>query len=120
MVKWFYDKDGSAVVFQHEDMLLSKTGKRLCWIYRGSIYGLRTGKHIGWFEDDKVFDSDNRVLLFDRYASGLPYKPAIGSIPGTPGIPGKPGKPGFGGIPGRPGRCGFSHYDSIDYFIDNQ
>lgn len=119
-MEWFYDKNGQAVMFQYGDRLISRSGDNLCWIIDEYIYSLRSGRHIGWFEDGKIYDINNRVLAFLRNANNLPYKPGLGGIPGTPGIPGKPGMPGRSGIHGRPGYSGFSNYDVIDYFLSNQ
>lgn len=120
-MEWFYDKNGKAVCFLYQGMLISYSGNRLCWIYNDSVYGIKSGKHIGWFEEGKIFDSNNRVIAFLKNVNGLPYKPGFHGIPGTPGLPGIPGKPGFGGKPGRPvySSC-FSSYDIIEYFNNNQ
>lgn len=121
MSEWFYDKNGCAVLFRYDDRLISKSGQNLCWIINGCLYSLRGGRHIGWFEDGKIFDIDNGVLAFSRDANNLPYRPGIGGTPGTPGIPGKPGRPGIGGRCGRPRYHGYSGVCNVlDYFLKNQ
>ena len=119
-MEWFYDKHGQAVFFKYDDRLISKQGANLCWIFGNYVYSLNNGRHIGWFEDRKIYDIENGILAFLRGTSGLPYTPGIGGTPGTPGIPGKPGRPGLGGVYGRPGYHGFSKYETLDYFIGNQ
>ena len=119
-LNWFYDKNGNAVMFLYTDMLISKNGDILCWIHNGSIYGIESGKHIGWLEEDRVYDANNNLLVFEKSAKGLPYMPGLGGTPGVPGIPGKPGRPAFKGIPAKPSRGGFSNYDPIDYFKNNK
>ncbi|MCQ2799777.1 MAG: collagen-like protein [Bacilli bacterium] len=119
-MEWYYDKSGNPVMYIYGDMFISSEGKWLCWIYNGSIYGLKSGKHIGWFENSKVYDSNNRVIAFAQGASNLPYMPGLYGTPGLRGIPGIPGRPGFGGVPGRPGYGGFSNYDVLSYFETNQ
>ena len=119
-MEWFYDKNGHPVFFQYDDRLIDRLGRNLCWVFGNHIYSLRTGRHIGWFEDGKAYDIENGILAFLKNATGLPYKPGIGGTPATPGIPGKPGKPGKSGIYGRPGYRGFSSHNPVDYFLTNQ
>lgn len=116
-MEWYYDKNGIAVFFKYDDRLIGKDGNNLCWVSGGYIYSLKTGRHIGWFEGDKVYDIENGILAFSIDAKGLPYKPGIEGTPGTPGIPAKPGIPGFGGVFGRLGYFGFSKYKVSDYFL---
>ena len=74
-----------------------------------NVYSLN-GKHIGWFEDGVLYDSNNNAIAFLRDASGyLPGRPGTSGVPGIPGIPGRPGKSGFSGTPGRPGKGGWSN-----------
>jgi hypothetical protein len=119
-MEWMYDKNGHACMFVYDDRLISRDGKNLSWISGTHVYGLRSGKHLGWFENGVIYDCNNEVLAFFQRATRLPYHPGLSGVPGTPGIPGKPGRPGFGGIPGRPGyRASFSDYDPINYFLGN-
>lgn len=84
----------------------------MCWVYNDSVYGIKSGKHISWFEEGKIYDSNNRVITFLKNANGLPYKPGLHGIPGKPGFDGKPGR-------SRYSSC-FSSYDIIEYFNNNQ
>ena len=119
-MEWFYDKHGQAVFFKYDERLISKKGENICWIFGNYVYSLKSGRHIGWFEDGKIYDIENNIIAFLKNASGLPCVPGFSGTPGTPGIPGKPGTPGLGGLRGRPGYHGFSKYDALDYFYNNK
>ena len=120
-MEWFYDKHGSAVVFEYGNRLISKTGENLCWIINDKLYSLKKGRHIGWFEKGKIYDIENGILAFTREASGLPYIPGLSGTPGVPGIPGTPGRPGIGASYARSCYFGFTRYNSvIEYFKNNE
>ena len=65
-MEWFYDKHGQAVFFKYDDRLISKQGANLCWIFGNYVYSLNNGRHIGWFEDGKIYDIENGILAFLR------------------------------------------------------
>jgi len=119
MGNWIFGRNGKATLLFDSDCIRKNKGQVIAWISGVNLYALN-GKHIGWFENGVLYDSQNEVLAFTNDASE--YLPSFLGISGTPGIPGfagKPRRPGFSGVPGRPGIDGWSQNNLETYFKSN-
>ena len=118
MADWMFDRRGRAALIVDGGCFRSGRGTVVAWISGDNAYSLG-GRHVGWFENGVLYDSQNRALGFLRDATGyLPARPGTAGSPGMPGFGGTPGRPGLRGIPGRPGYGGWSPADLATYFDD--
>ena len=118
MTGWLYDKKGRPCVYLFVDRFIGKNGRNLGGLINNrDVYSLE-GKHIGWFEDDVLFDADSCILGFQREAFvHLPFIPYIVEPTCNPCIPARPDQPEFEGVPARAGFCGGWSDLTVDEFF---
>jgi hypothetical protein len=116
MADWVFDRHGRPQFICERDCLLDSRGHVCAWLAGDNVYSTH-GRHVGWFEQGVIYDSQNRALGFLEGATGpTPARPGLFGRPGTPGFAGRPGRPGLAGAPGRPGFGGWSAHDLQSYF----
>jgi len=116
MADWLFNKTGLAQLILDGDYIRNAHGSVVGWIKGENMYSLG-GRHIGWFDDGVIYDSNNCALAFIHTRTGsLPSVPGLSGTPGMPGFSGVPGCPGFSGTPGKPGRGGWSKHSADEYF----
>lgn len=69
MADWMFDRRGRAALIVDGGCFRSGRGTVVAWISGDNAYSLG-GRHVGWFENGVLYDSQNRALGFLRDATG--------------------------------------------------
>ena len=79
-------------------------GRHAAFVVGDSVFDWR-GRHVAWWQENHVRDSNGRVALFLRGAEGLgPAVPALAAVPARPAIAAVPARPALAARPARPAR----------------
>jgi len=71
----FYDETGAPVAYTEDDEhLYDFNGSPIAYFSGNSVYNY-PGKHLGWFENGWIKDSEGNCFLFSESATGGPLKP---------------------------------------------
>ncbi len=77
MVTNFYNMSGKPVAYTEDDEnIYTFSGSPVAYLDGDAVYAF-SGKHIGWFEDGWIRDTNGLCVFFTVAASGGPVKPVI-------------------------------------------